>query len=386
MGEVEPDGVTAEAIQYVDESLQDTIYDLPLSSEQDWDNVSKSIEWRIDLPDLTHLFPNDCMEHDGESNLNVRSSHSHHRRLRKHKIRSYRSLRNSTQESSASVSPYPVNALSLALLGPWARFEELDTWQYCANVILSYIPLYAQTGFLPMMAPAGSLGRTLDPVLRRALGICAAHETLAETQGYFFQELLESEIQELIASSASASASCGEIMANQNSVESVLREQATRLQALILYQIMLLFSDKARDFHKARAHEALFASWTRELQLQVYLLEQVSTSDVGTAHVGPTTEPARSELLDTAYRTILMSYELRAVHSVLNYKTCPVWNDIFTIAVPPSLSGAGTLLYPDYITEWEKGTTPVVGECDAQFRNLLVAACKGIGVVQRTTS
>ncbi|KAK2060138.1 hypothetical protein LY76DRAFT_426335 [Colletotrichum caudatum] len=278
----------------------------------------------------------------------------------------------------------PMNLLSNAILGPWNRFDDVVTWRYCASEMLSYISLYATRGTSPVATITNQVSADLDPVLRRALGICAAHGTLTQTQKHVFDQLLDHELEQLAVLSQSAPVYDARWQRHRS--ETMLRETTARLQTLTMYQIILLYSDRVQDFRKAAAHEALFASWTRELQLQVHLLQQRTQPAGNTTNVGFGFEGPDPKVIDTAHRAILMSYTVRAVHSILNYKRCALWNDLLTITMPTSLSGPTILLYPEYIDAWERGTTPTLSEDNRRLSNLIVAACKGLDAVRMRTA
>ncbi|KAF6809526.1 C6 finger domain-containing protein [Colletotrichum plurivorum] len=316
---------------------------------------------------------------DGAADWTVRTLPANYSRAKKQRMQSRQSPRDVRAYTSPSAAPSPVNALAKSYLGPWSRAEEVETWKYCANEMLSYISLYARTGSTPMMPRTSPGTAELAPVLAKALGICAAHETLGGSQRVLFDQMLDREMEELVESSAAAEYS---IMDQHRSLEVTVAKSVSRLQALILYQIIRLFSDRGRDLSKAKAQEALFASWTRELQLQVQLLQQTLPACSGVSSIGPAPPSIDRDVLEAAYRTILISYEVRAVHSVLAYKSCPVWEDLFAIAVPPSLSGPKMLMYPDYVVEWDRRSAPDVAGDDKRFRDLIVAACKGVDAVR----
>ncbi|WDK15312.1 C6 finger domain-containing protein [Colletotrichum graminicola] len=278
----------------------------------------------------------------------------------------------------------PMNLLSSTILGPWNKFDDVATWRYCASEMLSYISLYATYGTSPIAAITSQVSTDLDPVLRRAVGVCAAHGTLTQTQKHVFDQLLGHELEQL--ATLSQSAPVYDARWQRLHSETILRETTARLQALIMYQIIRLFSDRAQDFRKAAAYEALLASWAREMQLQVHILQQYTQSTGNTTIVGFGFEEADPNVLDAAHRAILMSYTVRAVHSVLNYKTCAVWDDLFTITMPTSLSGPIILLYPEYINAWEIGATPTLNEDNRRLSNLIVAACKGVDAVEMGTT
>ncbi|KZL77187.1 C6 finger domain-containing protein [Colletotrichum tofieldiae] len=339
-------------------------------------------DWLAELPDLSNLLHRDSLEHHTESHTALPLSSPRQRRSRKQQARQQDPQQVSIRSLSSEICG-PMNLLSSTVLGPWTKFDDVETWHYCASEMLSYISLYATSGASPIIAFTNQVSTELDPVLGRALGVCAAHGTLALTQRHMFDRLLDQELEDLAV--LSQFAPVYDTGWQWRRLETLLMEATARLQALIMYQIIRLFSDRARDFQKAAAHEALFASWVRELQLQVQILQQKPQSCGNTTIIGPVPEEVDSKVLDAAHRAILISYTVRAVHTVLNYRTCAVWNDLFTITMPASLSGPNRLLYPEYIDLWERGSTPTLDEDNGRLRNLIVAACRGVSVVQRAT-
>ncbi|TDZ27921.1 hypothetical protein C8035_v008598 [Colletotrichum spinosum] len=220
----------------------------------------------------------------------------------------------------------------------------------------------------------------MEPVLSRALGICAAHGTLAGNQRHMFDLILDQEVEELgIVSQFAPVYVNGSPNVN---LGSTMTETTARLQALTMYQIIRQFSNRARDFGKAATQEALFTSWTRELQLQLQLMRNITPLDGYAVSVGPSPTMVDEDVIDSAYRAVLMSYMVRAVHSVLNYKTCAVWDDLLTLVIPASLSGRMEILYPDYANQWVGGLVPSLGPEDRRLANLIIAACKGVALVQ----
>ncbi|KAK1993575.1 hypothetical protein LX36DRAFT_661378 [Colletotrichum falcatum] len=298
-----------------------------------------------------------------------------------------RLLDDTHQASTRSIPPgtlVPTNLLTNAILGPWNKFDDTATWRYCASEMLSYISLYAAHGTSPIATFTNPGSAEPNLVLGGALGVCAAHETLARTRKHVFDQLLDHELEQLATLSQSAPAYDARWQRHRS--ETILGEATARLQALTMYQIIRLFSDRARDFRKAAAYEALLASWTRELQLHVHMLQQHTQPPENMTIVGFGSEGTDPEILDAAHRSILMSYTVRAVHSVLNYKTCAVWNDLFTITMPTSLSGPAMLPYPEYINAWERGEIQTISEDNRRLSNLIVAACKGVDAVKSATS
>ncbi|KAK1957463.1 hypothetical protein LY78DRAFT_663586 [Colletotrichum sublineola] len=356
------------------EGLEDNSQLIPEGT--DVDIISR--EWLAEVSDLSTVLHDPTFERYSEGHSAIPLLPPRHQSLGKQRTRLQ-----DIQQASTRTLPFgtrgPMNIFSNAILGPWNKFDDIATWRYCANEMLSYISLYATHGTSPIAPSTNQVSTELDPVLKRALGVCAAHETII--QKHIFDQLLDHELEQLATSSLSAPAYDARWQRQRS--ETILREATARLQALIMYQIIRLFSDRARDFRKAAAYEALFASWARELQLQVRVLQQQmqSTGDLTIAEFG-----SEGLILDAAHRAILMSYTVRAVHSVLNYKTCAVWNDLLTITMPTSLSGQIILLYPEYVDAWEIGATPPLSEDNRRLSHLVVAACKGVDAVKQVAS
>ncbi|KAK2031009.1 hypothetical protein LX32DRAFT_297488 [Colletotrichum zoysiae] len=336
-----------------------------------------SMDWLADLPDLSTLLHDPSFKRHSERHSAIPRFPPRHTRLQ--------DTHQAVTRAMLSVTQGPMNLLSNSILGPWNRFDDVVTWRYCASEMLSYISLYATRGTSPIATITNQASTDLDPVLRRALGICAAHGTLTQTQKHVFDQLLDYELEQLAVLSQSAPVYDARWQRHRS--ETILRETTARLQALTMYQIILLYSDRVQDFQKAAAHEALFASWTRELQLQVHLLLQQRTQSAGnTTNVGFGFEGPDPKVMDAAHRAILIAYTVRAVHSILNYKRCAVWNDLLTITMPTSLSGPIILLYPEYVDAWERGTAPTLSEDNKRLSNLIVAACKGLDAVKIRTA
>ncbi|KAF4455932.1 C6 finger domain-containing [Fusarium albosuccineum] len=219
-------------------------------------------------------------------------------------------------------------SIPLPLQDIWPRVREVETWKFCAKELLSFVTLFATTATSSfILQPAGN---RLHTSLRRALGVCAASYTLSEQP---FDQLLEDEMQHLTEASTVGDMSVMPGDAYSQTL-SAFRQHLARLQAMALYQIIGLFSDNTRRQRRAKQHEALMASWTRELLLCIQLLELKSKEETPifrdfdlnnpeSVTEGPPAfsschnTPLQKEEIESAYKTVLVSYFARCVNSIL---------------------------------------------------------------------
>lgn len=337
--------------------------------------------------------------------------------------------------------------------GIWPRGHDVETWNFCAGELMSFVASFAATASSPFILHPALRLRIKPHVqlhysLQRALSVCAAYSTLGDQGQLVLSQLLETEVQQLIESSKS-----GNTLAYQppisdthenksNSALFAFREALARIQAMILYQIIGLFGAIAGRQRPGKQHEALMASWTRELLLHIQVIElqsktvppsswtssassSLDTDELDGARYHESGEPhpdALSLLRDTmplqeeeiwsAYRTILVSYLVRSVYSALTNQTCtllaemgsmPVlvsrqeqqkldeannvsrqdlWANIRDKAEARGLLNAErqTISYSDFVHIWNgQNWTPGLEGCD-RFTVLLLVACKGVEI------
>ncbi|KPM45143.1 hypothetical protein AK830_g1317 [Neonectria ditissima] len=276
------------------------------------------------------------------------------RRLRQASAHRFKRDRHKSQRRQQNLQSTFKIAQSLSTLDVWPRGRDIETWNFCAREFTSFVTSFATTGSSPFILHSVFEDRSkphiqLHVSLQRALGVCAAHGTLGGSNQHFFTQLLDTEVQQLIESSK-----FGNVPVTYHSVLetqedglsdslSAFRASLARLQSMTLYQIMGLFSNDAGRQRTAQHQEALMASWTRELLLQIQVLELQSkssslsfsispiNSSLGTAgpDEGQYEDPLESESLPdslaflqdnmplqreevmSAYRTIVISYLVR---------------------------------------------------------------------------
>lgn len=287
-----------------------------------WESVSSQIAANLEhLPvpesdEALHslLWP---FSGDNATNLDAHRATVHSRRHRKQRRRAFQQAR------QTSIAP--------PLQGIWPRACEVETWNFCAKELLSFVTLFATTATSPFILQPTDNG--LHATLQRALGVCAASCTLRELQ---FDQLFEAEMQHLISTSVVGDLSVVPEDAYSQAL-SAFRHNLARLQAMVLYQIIGLFSTSHVQRHRAEQNEALMASWTRELLLCIQLLELKSKvkmwmfprSNLNTPQ--PVREespvlssshgmPLQKEEIESAYRAILVSYLARCIHSLLSHQ------------------------------------------------------------------
>ncbi|KAH6988900.1 hypothetical protein BKA56DRAFT_574823 [Ilyonectria sp. MPI-CAGE-AT-0026] len=337
--------------------------------------------------------------------------------------------------------------------GIWPRGHDAETWNFCAGELMSFVTSFAATASSPFILHPALRLRIQPHVqlhysLQRALGVCAAHSTLGDQGRLVLSQLLETEVQQLIESSQSGNTlaydpSISDTHENKsNSALFAFREALARVQAMILYQIIGLFGAVAGRQRPCKQHEALMASWTRELLLHLQVIERqpkaippsswisspssnLDTDELDGARDHETTEslpntlpllgdtmPLQEEEIWSAYRTILVSYLVRSVYSALTSQTCallaemgsmPVlvsrqgqqkpdeansvsrqdlWVNIRDKAEARGLlnAGRGTISYTDFVHLWNgQNWTPGLEGYD-RFTVLLLVACKGVEI------
>jgi hypothetical protein len=281
--------------------------------------------------------------------------------------------------------------------------------------------------------------------LQRALGVCAAHETMAKLNRPVFEQYLDMEVLQLMKASSYGSSAAFPLTLDRESAEfhcflTTCSEDLSRLQAMVLYAIMRLFSPSPHQRHMGESLQPILTSWARELLIKTQMLETCqkqstqhyysSTLDVinndfhggvfsnqGEVFSNPfSTIPEhyeateRGELLDnvieSAYRTVMVSYLVRAVYSALTYKThrliaelvalpvfitelsSPKWSqsglnmEYFNLpsARNRSLKSERRTTYGALGDVWSTAQKVPVASYD-QFMVLLLVACKGVDIL-----
>ncbi|KAF4473207.1 hypothetical protein FAGAP_13364, partial [Fusarium agapanthi] len=323
----------------------------------------------------------------------------------------------------------------------WPRGRDTKTWQFCARELLSFVNVFATTAtnsfiLQPVASPNSSNHTELQSSLQRALGFCATACTLTDSTRGILDQMLETEMQHLVSGFGLHN------VLSYDATLSAFRQDLARLQAMVLYQITALFSTSARQQFLAKKYEPLVASWSRELLLRIQVLElqkketltptflpiellnpsatdleaypderPVRESPENAAPLLLYDEPLDNSEIDSAYRTILISYLARSVHSALISQTCtllaelgclPVfihsnepdsdisydesqqafWSGLRRSAEAQGLNRQNkTISYNEFADRWSQQKESLgLNERD-RFVVLLLAACKGVDIV-----
>ncbi|KAF5646378.1 hypothetical protein F52700_1808 [Fusarium sp. NRRL 52700] len=324
----------------------------------------------------------------------------------------------------------------------WPRGGDTKTWQFCARELISFVNTFATTAtnsfILPPVASANDSNDTelqLPLSLQRALSVCATSCTLAGSNRGILDQILETEMQHMLGGSALH-------ISGYEATLAAFRQDLAQLQAMVLYQIITLFSTSARQQSLAKKYIPLVASQSRELLLRIQVLElerkntlssaflpvelfSLSATNLGAYSIDrPIREspgssaphllydkPLHKSEIDSAYRTILISYMARSVHSALTSQTCTLLAELGSLPVlihsnePDSgiyynesqqafwsgLRRSGeaqglnrqneTISYNEFVDRWSQQKEMLgLNERD-RFVVLLLAACKGVDIV-----
>ncbi|KAF5554640.1 hypothetical protein FMEXI_1922 [Fusarium mexicanum] len=323
----------------------------------------------------------------------------------------------------------------------WPRGRDTKTWQFCARELISFVNTFATTAtnsfiLQPVASGSDSTNAELPLSLQRALSVCATSCTLAGSNRGILDQILETEMQNMLTGSGFLNAS------GYDATLAAFRQDLAQLQAMVLYQIITLFSTSARQQCLAMEHVPLVASQSRELLLRIQVLElerkntlsspflpleslSPSVTDLGayatdrpirelpesSAPLPLHDKPLHKSEIDSAYRTILISYLARSVHSALTSQTCtllaelgslPVfihsneldtgisynesqqafWSGLRQSGEAQGLNGQNeTISYNEFVDRWSQQKELLwLNERD-RFVVLLLAACKGVDIV-----
>ena len=328
----------------------------------------------------------------------------------------------------------------------WPRGADRDTWMFCADELLSFVQGFARTGSTHFIQPfPGVENPDGKLVLHRALGVCAARETLGEEGRGTFEALLDAEVAQLVDASMSGPTSTlvgPGVDGGMAELAALFRMELSRLQAMVLYQTIRLFGPSHDQRKMGQELEPLLAAWTRELLIKIHMLEAHSQqkhasppmSSDQAASDGPSSESASTPIpnnnpddhqqtaqdadclthaeIQSAYRTILVSYLIRGVFAALVHQICHLVGEMAKLPVlvsePPSLDqdaraahrqclgvttpgqqqqggtptspGCHRMSYGELAEAWNTHRMAPITNYD-QFTQLLMVACKGVDII-----
>lgn len=334
------------------------------------------------------------------------------------------------------------NPLVLADFSFVPMLHDANRWTFCASKMVSYIATFAKTASNDFITPY-----KLQSPLTAALGVCAAHETLTGPGRVVLGTLIEAEIENLIwyvpqrtilsVIDLSTSSDIKNDFTPMNDLQ-LFREELARVQAMTLYHIMRSFGSHAAQRRQAAQHEPLLAAWTTSLQERMHRMYCTMDQNIPSRSVSsfspllrpeqsawaPTngqysrldncgfeTGPLREDELESAHRTILISYFVRATYAVVTFGICPLISELesLMVSVPASVRGrrhglgsgkrcssrifplldpqacdAPRLSYKELLGLWEQGHMSI-SDMEDDYTQLLLVACKGVGVLSSGT-
>ncbi|UKZ65994.1 uncharacterized protein TrAtP1_007178 [Trichoderma atroviride] len=329
------------------------------------------------------------------------------------------------------------NQLVLADFSVVPMLHDANRWTFCASKMVSYITAFAKTASTDFIA-----SYNLQSPLTAALGVCAAHETLTGPSRVVLDKLIEAEIENLIwhvpqrtTLSVIDPSISGDIH-NFTPIDDLqlFREELARVQAMTLYHIIRSFGSDTAQRRQAVHNEPLLAAWTTSLQARIHKLcctvdqnipdHAVSSlsprlrpdqstwvpSNGQYSHLdnrGFDSGPLREEELESAHRTILISYFVRAIYMVVTFGICPLISELesLMVSVPASVRGrkhslgSGSLFppcifsslglqgsdglrlsYKELLGLWEQGYMST-SDLEDEYTQLLLVACKGVSIL-----
>ncbi|EAW19875.1 uncharacterized protein NFIA_094950 [Aspergillus fischeri NRRL 181] len=287
--------------------------------------------------------------------------------------------------SSADGFTSALPRLERRVLEFWPRVHDRETWGFCVRTFLSYVDHFLDTGAMPLIGSLVDRKPDLSPLLREAYGVCAAYRTCKNAKKPFYHQLLNAAVNNMS-------------LISQTHIG--VQGQLDRIQALILYYILFL-PGGINDKPLLRQLDRMLAQGTADLE-RMELASRQATRDKTQLDSHFSDSHLNSWVLcESARRLVIISYLVRAVHSVVQFQRCdyikylvglPVstksyaelcWEEfIYEREQSSAQSISGVISYDEFVSDWEQGGLVQVDE----FRHLLLVACKGLGSVQERTS
>ncbi|PKX90090.1 Zn(II)2Cys6 transcription factor domain-containing protein [Aspergillus novofumigatus IBT 16806] len=267
----------------------------------------------------------------------------------------------------------------------WPRAQDTETWGFCVRTFIGYVDHFLDTGTMPLIGSLADRTSDLPPLLREAYGVCAAYRASKNAKKPFYHQLLNAAVNN---------------MSRSISAHTDLQRQLDRIQALVLYYIIFL-AGGITNKPLLRQLDRMLAQGTADLERMELSSRQATRyktqldSHFSESHLNGWV------LCESARRLVMISYLVRAVHSVIQFQRCnyikylaglPVstksyaelcWEEfIYEREQSPGQSISGVISYDEFVSDWEQGGLVQVDE----FRHLLLVACKGLGSVRERTS
>ncbi|GFF74762.1 zinc-binding alcohol dehydrogenase domain-containing protein cipB [Aspergillus udagawae] len=287
--------------------------------------------------------------------------------------------------SSADTFTSALSRLERRVFEFWPRVHDSESWGFCIRTFLSYVDHFLHTGAMPFLGPLLDRTSDLPPLLREAYGVCAAYRACKHAQKPFYHQLLNAGVNNTSQSTPT---------------HADLQGQLDHVQALVLYYIIYL-AGGISDKPLLRQLDRMLAQGTADLERMELASRQTARYMTQLDSHLPGSHLNDWVLCESARRLIMISYLVRAVHSVVHFQRCdfikylgalPVstksyaelcWEEfIYETEQRPAQSISGVISYEEFVSDWEQGGPVQVDE----FRHLLLVACKGLGSIQERTS
>lgn len=235
------------------------------------------------------------------------------------------------------------------------------SWQWLINELRSYPLAVARNLQTTFMHP--NIHGHHDRASGIAFSICAAHDSHAGANHEKLSQVMNSEAAELLRSTSATT----------------LLEDLSKLQALVLYQIIRLLHDDVKQ--RLIAEQQMTTIKARGLQL-------LTRAD---AELGVLQSTWQSWLLaENVRRTVMIAYMVFALYSLYRFGAC---YELPTLAKLPVSTRTDlwnsergfipdadiTLNYEDFTASWAASPTRVL----EPYEMILIVACKGIEQIEK---
>ncbi|KAF2089215.1 hypothetical protein K490DRAFT_63353 [Saccharata proteae CBS 121410] len=282
----------------------------------------------------------------------------------------------------------------------------LAHWRACAAEIASFPLQLVRSGCTPFIHSAMYSGGTAIPAqLRRAYSVCCAAVAKTEASESWFFEVLIAAVEGLVKEGREREKD-GEM---EVVMEREVEERLAAVQALVLCQVVGLWDGDVRLRSEAEGRLGLLGEWTEGLQRALEAWQMWSWQrrrgggERGLQFRRGVTQRWHDWLLaESVRRTVLVSYLIRGVYSMLRFGRCDFIGTLVKLPVAESklwCRSSGTLWrnegsalrsefqmegmesematelvsYEEYVSHWDQGLVHKVGD----WGRLLIMVCKG---------
>ncbi|KAK4939471.1 hypothetical protein LTR10_020277 [Elasticomyces elasticus] len=243
---------------------------------------------------------------------------------------------------------------------------------YCLRVLRGYPETFVRQGRSDFLHPRLYRDSSPKPI-QDAFCICSVYLTKNEANENMVYRIIDSKVNALL----------------ENHSSWTYGVNLAAVQALIFVQIIRLFDGNIRQRVLAEQLEVVLDLWTEQLRSRN--VEEVPPM-WSAHHVWAFVESAR--------RTILISYLLRGLYSLLKTGVCHLASSMRTLPlsprktlwdsqptddwtfVSPQVAMDSTVTWEQFTASWQKGQVSNIG----QFESLLLVVCRGLDILEEFDS